>query len=92
MFKEIDLSQAVPPNTVAITFRYEITSRANGVPLHARMADNASGENSIRLSGESGKVTVRLRTAQKLYYNLENPRLHLNLWIIEYNALPKHSC
>ncbi len=92
MFKEIDLSQGVPPNTVAITFRYEITSRANGVSLIARMADNAKGKNSILLSGESGKITVLLRTAQKLYYSLDNPGLHLNLWIVEFKALPKHSC
>lgn len=92
MYKEIDLSQAVPPNTVAITFRYEITSRANGVSLLAWMADNAHGENPITLTGESGKVSVRLRTAQKLYYSLEHPGLHLKLWIVEYNALQKHSC
>ncbi|MFQ5917833.1 MAG: hypothetical protein ACE5I0_08505 [Candidatus Binatia bacterium] len=92
MYKQIDLSQAVPPNTVAITFRYEITSRANGVPLHARMANNANGDNPILLSGESGKITVRLRTTQKLFFSLENQNLHLNLWILEYRALPKHSC
>ncbi len=92
MFKEIDLSQAVSPNTAAITFRYEITSRANGVSLIAHMADNAKGKNSILLSGESGRVTVPLWTAQKLYYSLENPGLHLNLWIVEFKALPRHSC
>jgi hypothetical protein len=92
MFKEIDLSQAVSPNTVAITFRYEIAGIANGVSLLARMADNANGENSVLLSGESGRVTVPLRTAQKLYYSLENPGLHLNLWIIEYKELPRRSC
>ncbi len=92
MFKEIDLSQAVSPNTVTITFRYEITSSANGVSSFAWMADNANGENSVLLSGESGRVTVPLRTAQKLYYSLENPGLHLNLWIIEYKELPRHSC
>jgi hypothetical protein len=92
MYKQIDLSQAVPPNTVAITFRYEITSRANGVSLFARIADNANGKKSILLSGESGKITVRLRTTQKLFFSLENPSLHLTLWILEYRALPKHSC
>ncbi|MFQ5850604.1 MAG: hypothetical protein ACE5JU_08445 [Candidatus Binatia bacterium] len=92
MFEEIDLSQAVPPNTVAITFRYEITGQANGVSPLAWMADNASGKNSILLAGGSGEVTVRLRKAQKLYYSLKDPSLHLNLWIVEYNALSKHSC
>ncbi len=92
MFKEIDLSQAVSPNTVAITFRYEITSLIHEVSSFAWMADNANGENPVLLSGESGRITVPLRTAQKLYYNLENPGLHLNLWIIEYKELPRHSC
>ena len=92
MFKEIDLSQAISPNTVAITFRYEITGIANGDSSFVWMADNANGENSVLLSGESGRVTVPLRTAQKLYFRLENPRLHLNLWIIEYKELPRHSC
>ncbi len=92
MFKEIDLSQGISPNTVAITFRYEITGIANGDSSFVWMADNANGENSVLLSGESGRVTVPLRTAQKLYFSLENPRLHLNLWIIEYKELPRHSC
>lgn len=92
MFKEIDLSQAVPPNTVAITFRYQITSRAEEVPPLAKLADNALGQDPVLLAGDSGKVTVRLRTAQKLYYSLGDPRLHLNLLIVEYKALNKYSC
>lgn len=92
MFNEIDLSQAVPQNTVAVTFRYEITSRGNGISLLARMADNADGKNPILLAGESGEVTLRLRTAQKLYFSLGDPRLHLKLRIVDYQALGKHSC
>ncbi len=92
MFKEIDLSQAVPPNTVAITFRFEITRRAEDVPSLALMADNAQGEDPVLLAGDSGKVTVRLRTPQRLYYSLGDPQLHLNLWIVEYRALNKYSC
>jgi len=92
VFQEMDLSQAVPPNTVAITFRYEITSPADEVPPLARLADNAQGLDPVLLAGDSGKATVRLRTPQKLYYNLGDPRLHLNLWIVEYQALNKYSC
>jgi len=92
LFKEIDLSQAVPPNTVAITFRYQISSPADEVPPVARLADNARGEDPVVLAGDVGRVTVRLRTAQKLYYSLGDPRLHLNLWIVEYRALNKYSC
>ena len=92
MFKEIDLSQAVPSNTVAVTFRYQITSPADEVPALASLADNAQGRDPVLLVGDSGKAIVRLRTAQKLYYRLGDPRLHLNLWIVEYQALNKHSC
>ena len=92
MFKEIDLSQAVPPNTVKITFRYQLTSPADEVPPLARLADNAQGQDPVLLAGDSGKVTVRLRTPQKLYYSLGDRQLHLNLWIVEYQALNKYSC
>lgn len=91
MFKEIDLSQAVPPNTVKITFRYEIKNRG-GVPPLAKLADNAHGQDPVLLMGDSGKATVRLRTPQKLYYSLGDAQLHLNLWIVEYQALNKYSC
>ena len=92
MFKEIDLSQAVPSNTVAITFRYEITSPGDEVPALASLADNVQGLDPVLLAGGSGKATVQLRTAQKLFYDLGDPRLHLNLWIVEYRALNKYSC
>ena len=92
MFKEIDLSQAVRSNTVAITFRYQITSSAEEVPLVAWLADNVHGEDPIRLAGHSGHVTVRLRKAQRLYYNLASLQSHLNLWIVECKELGKHSC
>jgi hypothetical protein len=92
LFKEIDLAEAVPPNTVAITFRFQITRRDEEVPPRAEMADNAKGEDPIVLAGNSGKVTVRLRTPQKLYYSLGDPQLHLNLWIVGYQALNKYSC
>ena len=92
MFKEIDLSQAVPSNTVAITFRYRITTPADEVPALASLADNAQGLDPVLLVGDSGKATVRLRTPQKLYYSLGDAQLHLNLWIVEYQALNKYSC
>lgn len=92
MFKEIDLSEAVPPNTVSITFRYQIASRAAEVPLLAELADNARGQDPVLLAGDSGKATVRLRTPQRLYYSLGDPQLHLNLTIVEYQALNKYSC
>ncbi len=92
MFKEIDLSQAVRSNTVAITFRYQITSGPEEAPLVAWLADNVHGENPIRLAGHSGHVTVRLRTSQRLYYNLASLQSHLNLWIVECKELGKHSC
>jgi len=47
MFKEIDLSQAVRSNTVAITFRYQITSCTEKASLVAWLADNVRGENPI---------------------------------------------
>lgn len=92
MFKEIDLSQAVPPNTVKITFRYEIKNQGGDVLLFAKLADNAQGQDPVLLAGDSGKATVRLRTPQKLYYSLGDPQLHLNLTIVEYQALNKYSC
>ena len=92
MFKEIDLSQAVPTNTVAITFRYQITRRGDEVPPLAELADNAQGQGPVVLAGDSGKVTIRLRTPQRLYYSLPDPHFHLNLWIVEYQALNKYSC
>ncbi len=91
MFKEIDLSRAVPRNTVAITFRYQITTPADGVPPLAELADNSQGQDPVLLAGDSGKVTVRLRTAQKLYYSLGDPRLHLNLWIVECKTLTRRA-
>lgn len=92
MFKEIDLSRAVPRNTVAITFRYQITRPAEGVPPLAELADNPRGTDPVLLTGDSGKATVRLRSTQKLYYSLADPRLHLNLWIVEYKTLTRRSC
>ena len=92
MFKEIDLSQAVPPNTVSVTFRYEITRLADEVPPLAKLADNVQGRDPVLLAEDSGKVTVRLRTPQRLYYSLGDPQLHLNLWVVEYQALNKYSC
>lgn len=92
MFKEIDLSRAVPRNTVAITFRYQITGRAEDVPQLAELADNPEGRDPVVLAGNSGKMSIRLRRAQKLYYSLDDPQLHLNLWIVEYRTLAKRSC
>ncbi len=91
MFKEIDLSQAVRSNTVAITFRYQITSGTEEAPLVAWLADNAQGENPTLLAGDSGHVTVRLRTSRRLYYKLDSLQFHLNLWIVECKELGKHS-
>lgn len=92
VFREIDLSEAVPSSTVSVTFRYELRGRADGVLRLAELADNAQGQDPVLLAGDSGKVTVRLRTPQKLYYSLGDPQLHLNLWIVEYQALNKYSC
>lgn len=92
MFKEIDLSRAVPRNTVAITFRYQITRGADDVTPLAELADNPQGREPVLLAGDSGKVTVRLRRAQRLYYSVADPQLHLNLWIVEYRALTRRSC
>jgi hypothetical protein len=92
LFKEIDLAQAVPRNTVAVTFRFQITRRDGEVPPLAELADNAKGESPVLLEGGFGQVTVRLRTPQKLYYSLGDPRLHLNLWIVTYQALNQYSC
>jgi hypothetical protein len=92
LFKEIDLSEVVPRNTVAVTFRFQITRRAEEVSPLAELADNANGQGSVVLAGDSGKVTVRLRTPQKLYYSLGDPQLHLNLWILGFQALNKYSC
>lgn len=92
MFKEIDLSRAVPRNTVAITFRYQIASPADGVMPLAELADNPLGQDPVLLTGDSGRVTLRFRTAQKLYYSLGDQRLHLNLWIVEYKTLTRRSC
>ncbi len=92
MYKAIDLSKAVPPNTVAITFRYEITSGAEEALPVAWLADNVHGENPIRLAGGSGRVTVRLQTSQKLYYNLAGLPSHLNLWIVECRELGRQAC
>ncbi len=92
MFKEINLSQAVPPNAVAVRFRYEITgSNTENSPV-AELADNAAGDNPIHLAGNSGEVTIRFRTAQKLYYSLQVTARHLNLWIVEWRELKKQSC
>jgi hypothetical protein len=92
MFNEIDLSRAVPRNTVAVTFRYQITRGAHDVPPLAKLADNPDGRDSVFLGDDSGKVTMRLRRAQKLYYRLADPQLHLNLWIVEYRTLARRSC
>jgi hypothetical protein len=92
VFNEIDLSRAVPRNTVAITFRYQITRGEDDVPPLAELADNPQGQDSIFLTDDSGKVTLRLRRAQKLYYSLADPRLHLSLWIVEYRTLTRRSC
>ena len=88
----MDLSRAVPRNTVAITFRYQITSRNGDVPLLAHLANNVRGQNPILLSGHSGRVTMRLRTAQRLYYSLGDPALQLNLWVVEHQILARRSC
>jgi len=88
----MDLSRAVPRNTVTITFRYQITSRNGDVPLLAQLADNARGQNPILLTGHSGRVIMRLRTAQRLYYRLGDPALQLNLWIVEHQILARRSC
>lgn len=74
MFKEIDLSRAVPPNTVAMGFRYQIQRRADEAPPVALLVDNAEGHDAVLLPGDSGRVTVRLRTAQELYCNLADPQ------------------
>ncbi|MFQ5848252.1 MAG: hypothetical protein ACE5IQ_11365 [Candidatus Methylomirabilales bacterium] len=91
-FREMDLSQVVSRGTTAITFRYRITSPGDGVPPLAWLADNPRGENPVRLMEPAGQVTLRFRTSQKLYYDLGDPHLHLNLWIVEYDELKKHSC
>jgi len=88
----MDLSQAVPRGTTAITFRYQIKSRRDEVSPSAWLADNPHGEHPILLDQPSGQVTLRFRTSQKLYYHLGDPHLHLNLWIVEYDELKKHSC
>jgi len=92
MFREMDLSQAVPRGTTAIRFRYRIENRDEGGPPLVWLADNPRGESAVLLTESSGDVTLRLRTSQKLYYRLGDPQLHLNLWILEFDELKKHSC
>lgn len=92
MFKEIDLSQAVPRGATAITFRYQLQSRGDEAPSVVWLANNPQGENPILLSEPSGQITLRFRTSQKLYFHLDERHLHLNLWIVEYDELKKHSC
>lgn len=92
MFNEIDLSRAVPRNTVSITLRYQIRSGADDVLPLAELADNPQGRDPVLLAGEAGRVTIRLRHAQKLYYSLADPHLHLNLWIVEHQTLTRRSC
>lgn len=92
MFKEMDLSQAVPRGTTAVTFRYQIQSQEDGVSPLAWLADNPQGKDPVLLTEPTGQVTLRFRTSQKLYYHLGDPHLHLNLWIAEYDELQKHSC
>ncbi len=91
MFKEIDLSRAIPRNTVSVTLRYEFTGESEGKSLLAQVSDNAQGENSIHLSEKKGAVTVSLRASQKLYFRLQNQALHLNLWIVDFRTLGKHA-
>ncbi len=92
MFREMDLSQAVPRGTTAIRFRYRIESPEEDGPPLAWLADNPQGENPILLTASSGEVTLRFRTSQRLYYHLGDPQVHLNLWILEIDELKKHSC
>lgn len=92
MFREMDLSQAVPRGATAITFRYRIESPDGEISPLAMLADNPRGEDPVLLIGPSGQVTLRFRTSQRLYYQLGHPRLHLNLWILEFDELKKHSC
>ena len=92
MFSEIDLSRAVPRNTVSVTFRYQLRSGADEVPPLAELADNPQGRDPVLLAGDSGRVTIRLRRAQKLYYSLADPQLHLNLWIVEHQTLARRAC
>ena len=53
---------------------------------------NAQGQNPILLTGHAGRVTMRLWTAQRLYYSLGDPALHLNLWVVEHQILARRSC
>jgi hypothetical protein len=92
MFKEMDLSVAVPRGATAITFRYQLRSRGATSPPVAWLANNPQGEDPFLLDEPAGKVTLRFRTTQKLYYRLDEERLHLNLWVLEYDELKKHSC
>ncbi|MFQ5803497.1 MAG: hypothetical protein ACE5JQ_11440 [Candidatus Methylomirabilales bacterium] len=62
------------------------------MPPLAWLADNPQGNHPILLDEPSGQVAIRFRTSQKLYYRLGDPRFHLNLWIIQYDELKKHSC
>lgn len=68
MFKEMDLSQAVPRGTTAITFRYQLESRGDEAPAVAWLANNPQGEDPILLDERSGQVTLSFRTSQKLYF------------------------
>lgn len=88
----MDLSPAVPRGATAITFRYQLESRGGAAAPSAWLADNPQGEDAILLADPSGQVTLRFRTSQKLYYRLDNLQVHLNLWILEFDELKKHSC
>jgi hypothetical protein len=58
----------------------------------ARELAEILGRDSVLLAGDSGHVTVRLQTSQRLYYSIGSLQFHLNLWIVECKELGKHSC
>lgn len=92
LFREVDLSRAVPPYTVRVTFRYRVVRPPTARLARVGLAEDPEGRNALWLTDDTGVVTVRLQVPSRVYVALEDPRLHLNLWVVECVTLRRFGC
>ncbi|MCS7313353.1 MAG: hypothetical protein NZ742_10670 [Acidobacteria bacterium] len=91
-FRGVDLSQAVPSYAVRVTLRYQVVRPREARRARVWLAEGPDGQGAVCLTDDAGVVCLRLQVPSRVYAALEDPRLHLNLWVVECVALRRSEC
>ncbi len=87
-FREVDLSRA----TVRVTLRYRVVRPPKLRRTRVWLAEDPDGQAAVCLPDDAGVIDLCLRVPQRVYVALEDSRLRLDLWVVEWVALRRSEC